>query len=95
VWSKELISMGTCCHRTGKSRVIEVIRWAVPGAILALIPKCPLCFAAYLALIGGIGLSLPVAAVVQKALVALCVASLFVLTYRRIRNFVARRSMRS
>ncbi len=69
----------------------EIADWILPSAALALLPKCPVCVAAYVALATGIGISLPTAAYLQVALVALCVASLVFVTARRLWNKFARR----
>ncbi len=69
----------------------ELAGWIVPSATLALLPKCPACVAAYVALASGVGISLPTATYLRATLVAICVASLVFITARRLRNIFARR----
>ena len=68
----------------------EIAGWIVPTATLALIPKCPVCVVAYVALATGIGISLPTATYLRAMLVVLCVASLVFITARRLRSLKAR-----
>jgi hypothetical protein len=71
--------MKACCvKRRGK----EVASWLVPGGLLVLIPKCPVCFAAYIAAFTGLGLSIPAATGLRVALITLCVLSLAFLATR-------------
>ncbi|HEX7655003.1 MAG TPA: hypothetical protein VF607_15950 [Verrucomicrobiae bacterium] len=61
--------------------------WLVPSVILVLMPKCPVCLAAYIALFTGLGISLPVAATLRSGLQWTCIAALLLavgLTTRRI-----------
>ncbi len=66
----------------------EIAGWNVPSATLALLPKCPLCVAAYVALATGIGISLPAATHLRAMLVVICAASLAFLAARRVRGLL-------
>jgi hypothetical protein len=67
-------------------RWLDLTGWMVPGVILALLPKCPACLAAYVAIGTGIGLSLSIATYLRLLLVIVCVASLSYLAARRVRR---------
>jgi hypothetical protein len=64
----------------------EVVAWATPGIILALLPKCPLCLAAYIAIGTGIGISVSTAAYLRFGLLAVCAIALLVLVARSLRS---------
>jgi len=51
----------------------EIAGWIIPGTILALLPKCPVCVAAYVALWTGIGLSLSAATHLRTFLMLVCI----------------------
>jgi Flp pilus assembly protein TadB len=65
----------------------EIAGWIVPSAALVLLPKCPACVAAYVALATGIGISLPTAAYLRVAMMVVCVAALVFIAVRRWRIF--------
>jgi len=80
----------TCCsvaassqHKAadGKSHLPQLGRFAwakcsPPTLILALLPKCPACLAAYVALGTGISLSVAAASVLRTLLISACVVTL-------------------
>ena len=76
----------TCCHAgsppTFIRRCADTAGWVVPGTVLALLPKCPACLAAYVMLWTGVGLSMAAAARVRTSLV---VFSVVVLSYVGVR----------
>jgi hypothetical protein len=76
-------------HSAWGRRMAGLIQWAFPITTLILIPKCPMCLAAYVLLFTGVGVSLPVAAAVRWALLTLCVGTLSYLVLRVARRALA------
>ena len=82
-----------CCaaglQGTGR-RLRYFMSWLLPGTLLVLVPKCPLCIVAYVALGTGIGLSVPMAAGIRIFLIIACVGSLAYLSVRLLRRIAKR-----
>ena len=90
----------SCCDRavTGRAagqvvgrRLGSTVRWAVPSAVLVLLPKCPMCIAAYLALWTGVTVSTSVAGGVRVGLIGACLACIFWMCFRQLRKLLAAR----
>jgi len=67
--------MKSCCQRR-KSR--SLAGWLLPGGLLVLMPKCPMCLAGYVAIFTGAGLSVAVAQGLRAAVIGAFVVSLLV-----------------
>lgn len=72
---------GRCCQGEGRScrlarRVSGPAAAVFPTAILVLLPKCPLCLAAWLTVATGVGVSTVAASRLREGIVVVCLAAL-------------------
>ena len=74
-------------QRTWLRRAKEVAGWIIPGALLALMPKCPMCLVAYVALCSGLTMSCASAHILMRTLTVLCIGTLALCVVRRVVNF--------
>lgn len=77
-----------CCEKRPRDswmlRVREIAGLALPGTLLALMPKCPMCLAAYVAIGTGFTLSYSSAHLLMQVLTLLCISTLAFCLVRRI-----------
>jgi len=88
-----------CCHQKSRAggdarqkkswlrRARGIADLILPGAGLALMPKCPLCLAAYVALCTGFTMSHTSAHILMRSLTALCVGMLALCVVRRVVSY--------
>jgi hypothetical protein len=86
---------GQCCmdgtaSRRPVRRLSKAAASIVPGAALILMPKCPMCLAAWLTVATGAGFSEASAAWIRAALVVFWVAAVVVVAAPMIRRRVFR-----
>jgi hypothetical protein len=67
-------------------RAFDVAGTVVPVAVLALLPKCPACIVAWLAVGAGIGISMPAAAWLRGLILVSCLACLAFVAARHLRR---------
>lgn len=83
-----------CCMGGTASLAPRLSRAAasiLPGAVLVLLPKCPMCLAAWLTVVTGVGFSAEHAAWVRGLLVVLWVAAVALAAAPMIRRCALRR----
>ena len=73
---------GRCCRKNSESAAAAGA--VLPALALTLLPKCPMCIAAYVGTISGIGISAPVATQLRTGLMVLLGVSVAALTTRLI-----------
>jgi hypothetical protein len=62
----------------------EMAGWIIPSATLVLMPKCPICVAAYVTLFTGVGISFASASKIRTSLLILSIAALLGLALIRL-----------
>jgi hypothetical protein len=80
-----------CCTGGGPSRHLarrlpKAAASILPGAVLMLLPKCPLCLAAWLALVTGVGVSTAAASWLCGLIVVFGIAALALAAAKMIRG---------
>lgn len=76
------------CSREKAARAVKNgAGWIIPGVVLALMPKCPLCLAAWISLLLGIGVTTSTATALHGGVILLCVA---LVTFFLVRQLLMR-----
>jgi len=75
-----------CCKPARPRRAREIAGAVVPATVLAILPKCPACIAAWLAVGTGIGISMPAAAFLRGLILVSCLGCLAFVAVRLLRR---------
>jgi hypothetical protein len=85
--------MSACCNAASKQNTPTLVRrvrrfssWVLPSVILVMVPKCPVCLAAYVAIFTGVSLSLATATCLRWAILLVGVVSLLYLIVQRLHS---------
>jgi hypothetical protein len=70
-------------------RCHDIAGWILPAGGLVLLPKCPACLAAYVAIVTGVGISVSAAAFLRMLLLAMCITSIAYFAAMRGRRLIA------
>jgi hypothetical protein len=73
-------------------RCCDVAGYVAPMAVLVLLPKCPACIVAWLAIGTGIGVTITTATYLRMSLLILCVSCLAGVAARQVFRWMARRA---
>ena len=73
-----------CCQVARQGGAVA--GWVIPGAVLALLPKCPACVAGYVALATGVSLPFATASYLRMLILIVCTAALLFAAARQVRR---------
>ncbi|HSI36088.1 MAG: hypothetical protein ACAI43_14365 [Phycisphaerae bacterium] len=82
-----------CCGSAGSRH--RWAAWVAPAAVLVLMPKCPMCVAAYALAVTGVSMSAAMAGWVRTGLIGASVAALAWLSVGSVRAYWRRRADRA
>jgi hypothetical protein len=87
-----LVSKPRCCEAETPParRGFKIAGTVIPAAVLVLLPKCPACIAAYLAIGTGIGVTISTASHLRTLLLVVCVACLAYVAARHVFRRITR-----
>jgi hypothetical protein len=68
----------------------RAVSWIVPGVVLAAMPKCPLCLAAYVALFTGFWISIAAAIFAWWFVGVICISVFAYLSMSAVRGLLNR-----
>ena len=85
-----------CCSAASDNRpeTVPPLRLAgvlLPGFVIVLMPKCPVCLAAYFTLLSGYGLSVASAGWVRSTLMVLCATTMAMTVFSSVVRAIRRR----